>query len=522
MREGSIGAYYRPDVIQRSGKTLAHATVEVKPFRTIIKGAKKLLRRFGAGESQGSIHIPWKLNRDIIMDHGLGCTFLPTNPNEQSSNSALPSRLVTPRHIMEKPSLRSARGLSWWLGFKIGAAVCVLLLVFQSLPLTSRTAPLTPLKTWSCKNANPNAQIHQEKVGHTVNVIPNLVHFVYLVEDPSEPEIKFTLHQFIAIYSAYYYLHPERIYIHTNLDEEIIDSILSDCSDTYVQAVGKIPNVVLSHHTAPNKTTSGKKIDKLPNKSDFIRTDVLKTYGGIYLDDDSYVLRDLRPFRYLGFEMVTGRQGNGQICPAALLSTPNNKMIIAYHALQDRVFDGGWATHATDLLTSLVVDFAEPDHQSLILPQDTFFPGSWHKDDLEWLYQLHSEGPNGDPKRRNRPTTNLTDFIDHFKLHPEHDWERDWRLSYVLHGWTSALGKDLKEKERKELFKNPQGGITLDYVLTRRSNFARAVYPAVQDALDSGVISIFQELKVLGEAIPQNKAAEETTVSSSASSSMKN
>ena len=46
--------------------------------------------------------------------------------------------------------------------------------------------------------------------------------------------------------------------------------------------------------------------------------------------------------------------------------------------------------------------------------------------------------------------------------------------------------------------------MNLDYILSRKSNFARAVYLAVQHALNSGVLSIYQELKVLKERSMNN------------------
>lgn len=428
------------------------------------------------------------------------------------------SRLAILSWIMESLKtqfIKSLREFNWWFILKVGGAVCALLLFFHTLPLSQG---VTPLKNWSCQSVfPPRTQSHYENLGHPRHLIPNLVHFVYLVEDPTQPNISFSLRRFIAIYSAHYYLHPETIYIHTNLDQEVIDNVWDTCGDTYVKAVGQVPNIKFNRHIAPNTTSTNKTVDRLPNQSDFIRTDVLRTHGGIYLDDDSYVLRDLRPFRHMGFEMVTGRQSNGQLCPAVMLSTPDNKMITAYHTLQDQIFDGSWAMHATDLLTALVYEFAESEHMSLILPSDTFFPGSWNKDDLEEIYQQHHSSDDYYMSvHHNRPTSNLTDFIENFRLDGElgagnggktqHAWKHDWRLSYVLHGWTSGIGNSFDDEETQELFgkhREPD----LDYILSRSSNFARAVYPAVQHALDTGILSIYQDYKVLSES-PMNNGTE--------------
>ena len=61
------------------------------------------------------------------------------------------------------------------------------------------------------------------------------------------------------------------------------------------------------------------------------------------------------------------------------------------------------------------------------------------------------------------------------------------RASFVLHGWTSGLRGELNDEQRATIF-GKFGGITLDYILARNSNFALALYPAVKHALDNGVL----------------------------------
>ena len=150
---------------------------------------------------------------------------------------------------------------------------------------------------------------------------------------------------------------------------------------------------------------------------------------------------------------------------------------------------------------------------SLVLPVETFFSGSWKKKDLEWIYKQHEKPTSDyDPVHTNPSISNITDFLANFKLDSElgdpyvkqsdNTWH-DWRLSYVLHGWTSGIRGQYGEEGKKELF-GKYGDITLDYILSRKSNFARAVYPAVQHALDHGVLSVYQELKVLKESSMNN------------------
>ena len=177
-----------------------------------------------------------------------------------------------------------------------------------------------------------------------------------------------------------------------------------------------------------------------------------------------------------------------RICPAVLLATPHNKMMKAYHELQDSVFDPHrWALHATDLLTTLGREFQHPDSQILILSNNTFFPFAWFPEDLKQIYSVH--GDPGKPIVNNKDShQNYANFVQSFELYqPEDTWQVDFRSSYALHGWTSGIETQLNDDERKELF-GDFGGITLDYVLAQNSNFARAVYPAVKHALDQGYL----------------------------------
>lgn len=164
-------------------------------------------------------------------------------------------------------------------------------------------------------------------------------------------------------------------------------------------------------------------------------------------------------------------------------------MITAYNALMNPVYDGGWETHSVFLLTSVAREFASMGNQVMIVPQDTFFPLSWGKDDLEALYQVQNDNNNNDDDlgelEPNNNTANLTSFISNFTLFPSDTWRVDWRSSYMMHGWTSAIKQYFEHT--KELI-GGYDGITLDYILARNSNFARAVFPAVEDALERGFL----------------------------------
>ncbi|KAL6714762.1 hypothetical protein ACLMJK_008187 [Lecanora helva] len=315
--------------------------------------------------------------------------------------------------------------------------------------------------------------------------IPNVVHFVHLVEPGPHPKYEFPFHQFVAIYSAHHYLNPEAIYILTNVANDKIHQVLDNSTSAYTQAVLKLPTVQFKYHGVTSKTTKGLQLTELAHQADFIRTDVLRRHGGIYLDDDAYILRDLSPLRHSGFSNIIGNQIGGDICNAVMLSTPHNDLMTAYYALQDKLFDGSWQRHSVYLLSTLAQKFAAKAQQVLVLPQDTFFPLSWNVDDLHTLYDVHNDDEDDD---KSPDMEGSIPFEEYFTGHVPNTWRRDWRTSYILHGWTSAIGNNLGTDKMMEETFGRFGGITLEYVLARNSNFARAVYPAVRHALDKGVL----------------------------------
>ena len=388
---------------------------------------------------------------------------------------------------MNHPALRPACNARWILA-ALGLALVSLLLIFQVLPdgFNANSFHMPNLK-----DPKQSAVKDAESFCKESTTIPNIVHFVHLVKPSPNPTFEFPFRQFIAIYSAWHYLQPEIINIYTNVEEHLIEETLKRSTSPWSKAVSKLPSVRFSYQTPPRHTTSGVAISKLPNQSDFVRTGILSEFGGIYLDADAYVLRDLAPLRRMGFQNVVGNQLNGQVCPAVILSTPGNKLMEAYHALQHKAFNPNrWALHATDLLTTLAMDFQKPDGQVLTLPHNTFFPFDWRGNDLKSIYQVHDKDLSAPDAVTNEGIQNLTEYYENFHLYgPEapETWKADLRSSYVLHGWTSGIEKELNDQEKDAMFRK-FGGITPEFILARSSNFARAVYPAFRHALDNGVL----------------------------------
>src|SRR5271156_5949439 len=99
------------------------------------------------------------------------------------------------------------------------------------------------------------------------NEIPNIVHFIQLVPEAAEsggeiPALTFTLSHFIALYSAYHYVKPQTIYIHTNADDDIIEAARKT-GNQFTKAIINLPNVVFRRTEPPTHTSRGVPIQML-------------------------------------------------------------------------------------------------------------------------------------------------------------------------------------------------------------------------------------------------------------------
>lgn len=357
----------------------------------------------------------------------------------------------------------------------IGVSILLLLLVLSGLLHPRARATLGKYTTPLSSPQNTSKEI------------PNFVHYVHIVPPGSASKnatLEFKFRDFISYYSAQFYLNPDAIFIHTNAGPELIQQA-RDSDDQWTRAVANLPAVRFNHVTPPTHTSKGVQISLFAHQSDIIRTRAVRQFGGIYLDEDMYVIRDLTDLRRSGFQTIVGLQQYSDVCNGMFLAKPESELLKVFDTLQDIVFDGGWVTHSVDLLSRLVPAFAVLDHEVLVLDEKAFFAFSWEDWGTKELYQLHEPDGQSDPYRfQDYQHYNFTSFVQSFKPGSRwafSSWRFDWRFTYAVHGWGSA------SRGKTELF-GKYGGLTLEYILAHNSNFARAVYPAIKHALEAGVI----------------------------------
>ena len=367
---------------------------------------------------------------------------------------------------------------------------------------TLRTFPAGPLAN-ACDGVGA---LSADSTSNSSGDIPNLVHYVWLVADPAVFSLPFAA--FVSAYSSHVFLGPDRIYIHTDVSPAVWDRAKA-FGDAWTRRVLNLPGVVPNFVDTPRVTSVGAEIDTFGAKSDFLRADALRTFGGVYLDTDAIPLRDLGPLRRAGFANVVGGavalapKFTGFVNTGVWLSRPHSSLAEIFYQAMHAFYNGVWAI-SVDILTDLAYRLHAVPGEMLIVHPRAFAPASWEKEDQVRLFQPHhagtpsltpsltvaalARGMPDDDGAAGQPVELKTTCADALRWlgqrerdrdagHTE-SWEMDFSATYVLHAFDGEIA-DIRGWD---------GQITLKYVLARQSNYARAVYPAVWHAVTAGVI----------------------------------
>ncbi|KAK4149121.1 hypothetical protein C8A00DRAFT_19152 [Chaetomidium leptoderma] len=329
--------------------------------------------------------------------------------------------------------------------------------------------------------------------------IPNLVHYIWLLADPTVFSLSFKI--FVSVYSAHYFFKPDRIYFHTDVSPDLWERTKSS-GDLWTKRVLNIPGVTPKYIENPRLTSQGVDIDTFGAKSDFIRADALREFGGIYLDVDAVPLRDVAPLRRAGFANVVGgavalkSKFKGVVNTGVWLSRPHSSLSEIFYKAMDAYYNGVWAI-SVDILTDLSYRLQAIPGEVLIVHPRAFAPASWELEDEERMFKPHRNTPSanhaGDDgggvlndvagqqpgELKNTCVDALAWLGDREKAGRMESWEMDFSSTYVLHAFDDDSGQ----------IWGWDGKITLPYVLARQSNYARAVYPAIWHAVKAGIIS---------------------------------
>lgn len=328
----------------------------------------------------------------------------------------------------------------------------------------------------------------------TTSEIPNIVHYVWLTRDP----LLFTLdfRAFLTIYSSHLFLRPTAIYIHT----DAAPGALTNPPDLWTRRILAIPGVKPNYITPPTHTSAGVPLTRIEHKSDVVRLQALRDYGGLYLDFDAIPLRDISPLRTAGFGAVVGPVTavsvwqSGMLNNGVMLAAKHSPFIEIYYEAYNKFFTGEWDRASVVLLTDLAMRVAAVPRAVLLVEARAFAPFSWEVFDMNRLYGFLLGKPQEDGERG--AAEMLSGGLEEGTCGDAMAWlrerekglgtkgkgeEEDLSNTYVLHAFDANLGAF------HGLF-SPRLEVDLAYVMRRESNFARAVWPAVKHAIEAGLL----------------------------------
>ncbi len=152
-------------------------------------------------------------------------------------------------------------------------------------------------------------------------IVPNIIHFIRY----DNFELNFV--DYVVLKAAWRNHKPDRIYIHTN----IIDvRYPGKYWDWVQQDVDLWSRIKVSYIQIPT-TVFGKNVSekwRYYHGSDIARLYILKRFGGIYLDNDAYVIRCLDKYRK--FEAVVNYDGYDPLGNQVIIAHKNARFLKAW------------------------------------------------------------------------------------------------------------------------------------------------------------------------------------------------
>ncbi len=159
--------------------------------------------------------------------------------------------------------------------------------------------------------------------GYNRSIVPNIVHLIYFQKStPKNVSLKF--HEMINIFSIFFNHNPDLIYLHCDY------CLFSGKYWSKIRAYEKLWKIIRFNYIPPTNTIFGVKYGNVNHRSDVYRILILMNYGGIYLDNDVYVINSLN--KYLKYEMtVSSRLVGDNFGNMVLIGHRNARFLKAYY-----------------------------------------------------------------------------------------------------------------------------------------------------------------------------------------------
>lgn len=162
-------------------------------------------------------------------------------------------------------------------------------------------------------------------------IVPNIVHYIWF-SSKEHDEMKF--HHMLSILSAYKFIKPDTIYYHYDvLPRGKWWDYVSRNVPILVTIKTEIPLDVFGVHLIQNA-----------HKSDIKRFDIMRTTGGIYLDNDVLVFKSFNPLRRYNFTM--GQEVRGSIGNSVIIGARNTTFLNLWWDTYKNFTNKEWAHHS--------------------------------------------------------------------------------------------------------------------------------------------------------------------------------
>ena len=199
-------------------------------------------------------------------------------------------------------------------------------------------------------------------------IIPNKVHYIQF----DKKTISFV--SFICVCSSFYNQNPAKIYLHTNV------KLHGKYYNLLVKLLG--PVLIVNQFEKPTHVF-GQKLSSVHHSADVARIKILIKYGGIILDQDVFVVRNLDRFRH--FELAIGWPEKQNIGSQVIMAHKDARFLGLYLSLYHDYKPSMWYYNAGESPTKNILE-SKPE---LVHRLKTEFGV---ENLAENLYQKHWEG----------------------------------------------------------------------------------------------------------------------------------
>ncbi|XP_067140957.1 uncharacterized protein [Centruroides vittatus] len=215
------------------------------------------------------------------------------------------------------------------------------------------------------------------ETGYPRYIVPDIVHLIRF----DSPELTFV--DMVCIKSILLNHKPKTIIVHCNCHT---------LTGKYWDTIKDVPELKVQYRKKP-EYIFGTKISWIEHSSDVTRIEILREYGGIYLDNDVFVVNSLHEFRR--FEMTLGWDLNGNSLGNQVLIAHKNARFLKYWYESYEFYDPEkWYYNAGEFPTrTILYAFPELVHRVIdyfgVNTDFAFMLYSEKTDEWKKFYTLH-------------------------------------------------------------------------------------------------------------------------------------